>query len=292
MTRSMTGFGKADGSFGGQFIVVEVAAVNHRYLDMSTRIPNGWAALEPEIKQFLRNAVSRGKLCVTISRKRAPGEGAKIRFDAETARQYVDASKELTSLLGGYENLSVNVLAQLEGVFIQEEPEEDLEAVKECLLGIIGEALARLDTMRANEGAALAVDIRERVQLIRNSLSAIEARLPDLNAQHEARLRARIQELAVDLSLTEERIAIEVALLAEKADVTEEVVRLKTHLEHLEELMGSAEPVGRRVDFLLQEIQREINTLGVKTRDCDVSKDVLTMKAELEKVREQVQNIE
>ncbi|HOS04223.1 MAG TPA: DUF1732 domain-containing protein, partial [Candidatus Hydrogenedentes bacterium] len=190
------------------------------------------------------------------------------------------------------EPLSLSVLAQMDGVFFQEEEDEDLETAKELVTAVVGEALKKLDAMRAQEGQALADDLRRRLSHMRTVLASIEERLPALNERYETRLRTRIEELKSDLSLTEERIAIEVALMAEKGDVTEEVVRLRTHLDHAEELLSSGEAVGRRLDFLAQEIQREVNTLGVKTRDADVAKEILGMKAELEKIREQVQNIE
>jgi uncharacterized protein (TIGR00255 family) len=292
MIRSMTGFGKASGSFEGQEISVELSGVNHRYLDASVRLPYAWAALEPDIKQVLRQRVSRGKIGVTVNRKRLTGASQRIQLDKDTATQYMEASRELAAMLGTADTLSLNVLAQMEGVFITEEPEESFDALREAVLGILDEATGRMNAMRETEGAALAEEIRGRLDGFRKTLAGIEARLPELNGLYEERLRTRIAEFQADLALTEERIALEVALLAEKADVTEEVVRLKTHLDHMAEMLGAKEPVGRKLDFLLQELQREINTLGVKTRDSDVARDVLFMKAELEKIREQAQNIE
>ena len=157
---------------------------------------------------------------------------------------------------------------------------------------IAEDAIARLDEMRANEGKALAEEIRVRVGLIRQGAGNIEARLPELNALYEERLRTRINELRTETNITDERMAIEVALMAEKSDVTEEVVRLKQHLDHMIEILDAKEPSGRKLDFLTQEIHREVNTLGVKTRDANVAKDVLGLKAEVEKMREQIQNIE
>jgi uncharacterized protein (TIGR00255 family) len=287
----MTGFGKAVGSHEGQEISIEASTVNHRYLDASVRMPNGWSALEPDMKQFVRDYISRGKLFINVNRKRS-AEAQSLRFEPETARQYIEASKELSSMLGGFEKLSVDVLAQLEGVFVFEEPDEDLEQVQKALEQLLSEALSQLNEMREREGEKLSDDVKHRLGLLRQSLASVEERLPQLNAKHEERLRSRIDEIKADLSLTEERIAVEVAMMAEKADVTEEVVRLKSHLEHMDELLESKDPVGRRIDFLLQELQREVNTLGVKTRDSEASKDVLDMKAELEKIREQAQNIE
>ncbi len=292
MTRSMTGFGRAAGTLLGDEVTVEMSAVNHRYLDASLRMPLAWAAVEPVLKQQLRKYVSRGKLSVTISRKRGPGSPPSIRFDPDTARQYVEASRELAAMVGSNAAISVDVLAQLEGVLVHEDPVDDLESVQAGLEALLEDAAARLNAMRATEGEALERDIRARIALIRSALVRIEDRLPELNGAYEQRLRSRIEELRTEVSLSEERIALEVALLAEKADVTEEVVRLKAHLDHFSGLLDEKEPVGRRLDFLLQELQREINTLGVKTRDSDVARHVLEMKSELEKIREQIQNVE
>ena len=292
MVRSMTGFGKASCTYQDQEISLELSAVNHRYLDCSFRLGISWAPLEPVFKNIVRKHVSRGKIQVSVNRCRSTTSAQAVRLDAGLARQYLDASRELAAMMGSDRAMSLDTLARMEGVIYQEEAEEDLEEVERVLSSAIEEALETLNVMRAAEGAALVEDVRKRIRLMRESLAEVEARLPELNAKHEERLRTRIQELAADISLTEERIAIEVALLAEKGDVTEETVRLKTHLAHMEELLESDEPVGRRMDFLSQEIQREVNTLGVKTRDCDVAKFVLDMKGELEKIREQVQNIE
>ncbi len=292
MLRSMTGFGKASCTYRDQEISLELNAVNHRYLDCSFRLGTAWAALEPVFKAVIRKHVSRGKIQVIVNRRKVVTSAQTVRLDTGLARQYLDASRELAAMIGSGSAMSLDTLAQMDGVIYQEEPGEDLEEVQRILEAAIEQALENLNAMRRAEGAVLASDIRDRIGLMRQSLAEVEARLPELNARYEERLRARILELAADISLTEERIAIEVALLAEKGDVTEETVRLKTHLAHMEELLDSREPVGRRLDFLSQEVQREVNTLGVKTRDCDVAKFVLDMKGELEKIREQVQNIE
>ncbi len=292
MTRSMTGFGKAVCNEDGESFSVELSAVNHRYLDCSVRLPPPWSALETSVKACVKERFGRGKIQVYVSRKNSAAGSQPMRLDVERARQYVEDARHLTRLVGTFEGLSVNTLVTMDGVFVPAEPDDDLEAVEERLLASLNEAMDQLETMRQNEGQALAEDLRKRVALIREILEAVEERLPTLNQQYEQRLRERIQELAADISLTEERIAIEVAMMADKGDVTEEVVRLKTHLDHIVELLDSVEPCGRRLDFLAQEIQREANTLGVKTRDTEVTKEMLRIKSEIEKIREQVQNIE
>ena len=292
MVRSMTGFGKATCEYGGGTISLELSSVNHRYLDSSIRLPGEWSSLDPLIREALKERLSRGKINVSISRKRAGGDAQKIRLDREVAEQYIQVSKELSGLLDSEEPLSLQTLAQFENVFSYEEDEENLDDAKEMLLKLLGDAVSHLDAMRQTEGGSLGRDLVHRIGLIRGSVEAIEGRLPELNELFAKRLRARIEELGQDTALSEERIVIEVAVMAERGDVTEEIVRLKSHLDHAEELLGSTEPVGRQLNFLCQEVQREINTLGSKVRDTDVIRQVLLMKSELERIREQIQNIE
>lgn len=293
MTRSMTGFGRSDRAYGGDRIGVEISSVNHRFLDCSVRLPSVWYALEPIVKETVRKHVPRGKVTVTITRKRGTASQQQtLVFDSGLAKQYIDASRNLAEMLGTNSSLSLDTLAQLDGVFYHEELEEDIEQAQAVLVEALVEALERLNTMRETEGEALAAELRHRLGLIRESLATIEKRLPELNAVYESRLRARIAELQADVGLTEERIALEIAFMADKGDVTEETVRLKTHLDHSLEMLGGPEPAGRELNFLSQEIQREANTLGSKTHDCDVAKEVLRIKSELERLREQIQNIE
>jgi uncharacterized protein (TIGR00255 family) len=288
----MTGFGKAVCDLDGQQVAIELSAVNHRYLDCHVRTPSAWASLEPGILTVIRKHVARGKFNVTVSRKRGFSNNRSVQFDADAAQQYIEASKGLAQMLGTYETLPLNVLTSLEGVLFVEEAEEDLEEVRAAVAKALEDALGHLCGMRETEGAALTADVLHRIELMRESLARVEAQLPSLNERYETRLRQRIEDLVADANVLEERIALEVAVMAEKADVTEEVVRLKTHLNHMVELLDVTEPVGRKLDFMTQEVQREVNTLGVKTRDGDVTKEILAMKSEVEKIREQVQNIE
>jgi len=293
MTHSMTGYGRADGELDGDVVSVEISSVNHRYLDCTVRAPYVWSALEPVIKETVRQRAARGKVNVTLNRKRGlTAQRQMVVFDPHVARQYIDAARELGRMLGTMETLSLNTLAGLEGVFTHEEPEEDLDRVQEAVVRILNEALSRLDAMRLTEGRALAEELRYRVALMRESLAQVEQRLPDLNNLYEQRLRKRIEELRTDTGMTEERIAMEIAFMADKGDVTEEVVRLKTHFDHMVDMLGRKEPVGRELSFLSQELQREVNTLGSKIHDGEVIKEVLRMKSEVERIREQVQNIE
>ena len=292
MTQSMTGFGKAARELDGGMVTVEVSAVNHRYLDCGMHLPPSWSGLEPVLKETVRKAVVRGRVNVWVGRKRGARQAQPVTFDAEVAKQYVEAGRHLAKLLGNMESLSLDVLAQLEGVLHLEDAEEDLERAGAVVVDALGEALDALKVMRATEGEALAADLRQRIEALGELLGVVEARLPELEALNKARLLGRLAELNAEVGVAEERVAMEVAVLSDKGDVTEEVVRLKTHMAHALALLDNDTPAGRELNFLTQEMQRESNTLGSKARDGDVTREVVRMKSELEKVREQALNIE
>jgi len=288
----MTGYGRAAGVFEGEGITVELSAVNHRFLECSFRLPYAWNALEPALRDMVKRRISRGKLNVTVRRERGPAGKPNFRFDPEVAQEYIGASRELSSLMNSTGALSLDRLMTLEGVFFQEEEDRDLDVVNAALAGVLDRALDQFNATRETEGAALAEDIQRQVAAMREALAAIEAQLPGIATAYEERLRARIAELNAEAGLKEDRIALELAMMADKADIHEEVVRLKVHFEHVDDLLKSKAPIGRELNFLAQEIQRESNTLGSKLRDIGVTKEVLRIKIELEKLREQAQNIE
>lgn len=291
MPRSMTGFGKAGAECNGEVVTVELTSVNHRYLDCSLRLPNGWNTLDPALKKTVKDRLARGKVSMTVVRRKLHASPS-VQFDIELARQYVEASRELSHLLGTFENLTLDTLTQMDGVVYQEEAEEDIAAIEPHVQQALNDALEQLSAMRAHEGVALVTDVNERLAMLRNHLNSIEGELPQIRGHHEERLRSRIAELNADAAVTEERLAVEMAILADKSDVSEEITRLIAHFNHADTLLNLDEPIGRKLDFLIQEMQREINTLGVKVRDSGVAHVVLEMKSELEKIREQVQNIE
>lgn len=292
MARSMTGFARVAGELEGEALVVELTAVNHRFLDSSFRLPYAWAALESPLKDLVKKHVSRGKLNISFRRDRGPAGRPNIKCDHDVAKQYIDASRELSHLMSSTEALSLNTLVRMEGVFFQEEETADLDRLRDGLERILLEGLTQLNATRETEGAALAEDIQARIGELREALTVIEVRLPELEKNHEERLRSRVRDLNEEAGLSQDRLLVEVALLAEKGAINEEVVRLKAHFDHVLQLLASAEPVGRDLDFLCQEIQREINTVGSKLRDLSVTREVLRMKSQLEKLREQAQNIE
>jgi uncharacterized protein (TIGR00255 family) len=292
MACSMTGFGQASGEVAGETVVIEVSAVNHRFLDPTFRLPFAWAAIEPELREAVKRQVGRGKVNVVVRRDRSASARGKVRCDFAVAQQYVDAGKELSRMMSSTQSLSLDTLARLEGVFTQEEDTQDPQQIGGPLVEILERALAQFNAVRNAEGQALTHDMLERIAQMVEALDVVEARIPELGQQYEDRLRARVAELLEDKTLAEDRISLEVAMLAEKADVNEEAVRLKAHFEQAVQLLNSPEPTGRELGFLSQEIQREVNTLGSKLRDVGVTREVLRMKSELEKLKEQAQNIE
>lgn len=292
MARSMTGFGKASTELDGEVVSIEVSSVNHRFLDCTVRLPSCWSLLEPMLRETVKGRVERGKLNVYVSRKRGAEARETVRFDPDVARQYVEASRQLANLMNTTEAISLNVVAQLEGVFYQEERDDDIERVNVALERLLIAALDQLNEMRQAEGTSLVTELCARIESMQSALGQIETQLPEAARRYEERLRTRLRELNTETSLAEERLAIELAIMADKADVTEEVVRLKCHLNQALEHLHGAGAIGRELNFLAQEIQREANTLGSKLRDGDVGREVLRIKAELEKWREQVQNIE
>lgn len=292
MIRSMTGFGRVTTDIENESVTIEVNAVNHRFLECSFRLPSVWGSLETALRNTVKNHLSRGKVTISFRRGRGATGRPVIRFDEENARQYIEASRELSNLMHSTEALSLDVLAQLEGVFYQDEPEQDLERTRIALVKALEEALAQLNQVRAQEGDALARDVAERIAAMREAVAAVEARLPEVAEAYAQRLRDRVADLNAEAGIAEERLAIEIALMADKMDVNEEVVRLNSHFDQVLNLLEQTEPVGRDLNFLAQELQREINTLGSKLRDSDVTREVLRLKGELEKLREQAQNIE
>lgn len=293
MIRSMTGFGRASTAMpGGREAVVEVSAVNHRHQEFSLRLPQPWLCAEQPMRALLRQRVYRGKLCVTV---RASGGTAALaaRLDERAAISYLQALRKLESLSElPIQPLSFRDLALLPGVLTGQEDELDEEAVSAALVEALSRALDMLDVARAAEGESLARDMRKRCAALRQAAEKILNRAPELQEAYLNRLRQRLEELAIEPGIREERLAMEAALMADRQDITEEIVRLRTHLIRVGELMDGDGPVGRELGFLVQEIHREINTMGAKLRDIDCINETLWMKSEVEKIREQLQNIE
>ena len=292
MVRSMTGYARSTTTIGNETVTIETTSVNHRYLDCTFRMPNQWAMAEPALRDIIKKHVTRGKIHVSVRYGRGSGNAQPVRLDAERAQQYIDYARELTHLMRSTESLSLNTLITLDGVMTTAEEEPDLEETQRLLGEALEEAMTALDEMRAKEGAAMRDALLQHLDVLERLAAKIAERAPEMLQAYEERLRQRIEEINAEINVKEERLALEVAMMADRADVTEELVRLKAHIVHGREILVNGGPIGRDLNFLAQEMQREVNTLGAKMRGLETGRDILEMKTEIEKIREQLQNIE
>lgn len=288
MIKSMTGYGKGEG--GGY--VVEMRSVNHKFLDLSMKIPRSMAALEGRIKKAVGDRFSRGRIDVYITQSAGEAAGRSIRLDAGTASSYVAALTELKGRFGLAGDIDLGMLAGFKDIIIEEETPVDMEDVWAAIAGPLDDCMDALDDMRAREGESLASDISSRAGMLASNIDEIESRSPAVVAEYREKLVGRIARLSEGMEIDPARLAQEVALMADRCDVTEEVVRARSHFAQLAGMIASGVPAGRKMDFLIQEINREVNTIGSKASDKEAAHRVVDMKAELEKIREQVQNIE
>jgi len=286
----MTCFGRGEHQVEERHWTVEVRAVNHRYCDITVRMPRAWVEVEERVKQAVAGRMQRGKIDVTVTCRGTVPVG--VRLDVDLARQYYEGFLQLKRdfSLAGEPDLAL--LATSRDIFVHEEPAEDADALWAGIGPALEAALERAVAMRCAEGANLAADLSQRLEGFRRMLDAVEARAPQVVVERGALLRERVQALAGEVGVDEARLAQEIALLADKADISEEIVRLTSHIDQFRHFLTLDEPVGRRLDFLLQEFLREINTMASKIGDVAVTHQVVEMKNEVERLREQVQNLE
>ncbi|MDD2421635.1 MAG: YicC family protein, partial [Heliobacteriaceae bacterium] len=271
---------------------VEAKAVNHRYADVVVRLPRTYVFLEEPIKRIFLNGIARGRVDIFVNFEANGETGLAVKVDKEICLRYYNCLKDLAEELELSFDVGVSQLFSLPAVVTVEEPEDDPEAVTRLVEEASRLALAGLQAMRLREGQALVDDLCGRLALFAQRVQAIETRAPFVSADHQERLQERLKELLGSVPVDQQRIAMEVALFADHASITEELVRLASHLGQFRKALQSAEPVGRKLDFLVQEMNREINTIGAKANDLEISRQVVELKSELEKIREQVQNIQ
>ena len=293
MIKSMTGYGRAREMLHLRDITVEVRSVNNRYLDCTVKMPRMYAFAEDAIKQCVQQAVSRGKVDVYITVDASAADVAKVTVNRELAGQYAAALQELAQVCGqtGY-SVSPETLSRFPDVLIVTKADEDLETVSADLCTVLREALDAYNAMRAVEGKKLAEDISHRLDVILDNTARVEQRSPETVAEYRAKLTARMQEVLQSATVDPQRILTEAAIYADKVAVDEETVRLRSHVSQLRTMLESDEPMGRKMDFLIQEVNRESNTIGSKCSDVAIAQVVVDLKAEVEKMREQVQNVE
>ena len=292
LIKSMTGYGRSVETRNGREFTVEVRSVNNRYLDCAVRLPRLVAFGEDAVKQAVKNTISRGKVDVYVSVRSEGGEQGTVTLNTALAEGYLAAMRQMAETFGLENDVKVSDLSRLPEVFTVDKPEVDEEALLADLMAVTNEALAGYDAMRTTEGAALDHDLRSRGARILELVGQVEKQSPKTVPDYRARLEAKLREVLANTAIDESRILTEAAIFADKVAVDEETVRLRSHLNQMNAMLDAGGAVGRKLDFLLQEMNREANTIGSKCTDVAVARIVVDIKAELEKIREQVQNVE
>jgi len=291
MIRSMTGFGAGRATQGGEEIGAEVRSVNHKYCEVKVRLPRELSSLEVEISRTVKERLARGGVEVALRRNAIRGT-VTPRVDTALAAEYARAFEAVRVQLGLAGAVSLAEVLGAEGVVVLEERPADLEAARAAVGAALSEALEQLTAMRAREGEALARDVSGRLDTLAAGVARIEALVPGSVERYRERLQDRVQELARGIAVDPTRLAQEVVLFADRVDVAEEITRLRSHVEQTRALMDGSEPAGRKMEFLVQEMHREVNTIGSKSQSAEIAALIVALKAEVERMREQVQNVE
>ncbi len=292
MIRSMTGYGKAEAAAERGRFTVEIRSVNHRYGEVSVRMPRGFLALENDVKKQLGTVLKRGKIDVYVQWDEAGGEVVIPQADLGLAQAYAGLFRTLSAEVGLTGEVPLSLLIAQKGVLRDVSATIDESEYLPQLLSAVQAAVAAIDAMRSREGEALCSDLTVRRRQVAQWIDQIAVRAPQVVSEYRQKLKVRLDQLLEGVELDGARLAQEVALMADRCDVTEELVRLASHFVQFDEALGLAEPVGRKLDFLMQEMNREVNTIGSKSSDAEITSLVIRIKAEMEKMREQVQNVE
>ena len=292
MVKSMTGYGRAVETVNGREFTVEVRSVNNRYLDCTVKLPRNLSFGEDAVKQAVKTSISRGKVDVFVSVRSEGAQETAVSLNKPMAEGYLAVLRQMRQEYGLAGEITVSMLAGLPDVFLLDKPPVDEEQLLTDFLSVVQKALANFDAMRRTEGTALAADLRGRGETILSLVEQVEAGSPQTVADYRARLEAKLKEVLANTAIDESRILTEAAIFADKVAVDEETVRLRSHLNQMNTMLDAGGPIGRKLDFLLQEMNREANTIGSKCSDVRLARVVVEIKAELEKIREQTQNIE
>lgn len=295
MVKSMTGFGREHTVLEGREIIVEIRSVNHRYYEFSSRTPRAYGYLDEKLKAFLKSGISRGKVEVSVSIYNQEGTDAEIELNKSVAMGYLKALRASADELNLSDDLALSNIMRLPDIFTVVKKTEDEEVVWTQVKGVAQTALDRFVEMRETEGVKMYEDISSRLDFIERTVGEIEEHQPSVVQSYSDRLYDKIKDTLSSAELDNidrQRILTEVAIFADKVAIDEETVRLRSHIAQFRELIASDEPVGRKLDFLVQEVNREVNTIGSKANDLTITKKVVDLKAEIEKIREQIQNIE
>ena len=288
----MTGYGRAVETVNGREFTVELRSVNNRYLDCSVRLPRMLSFAEDAVKQAVKGSISRGKVDVFITVRSEAGDEVQVTLNKAVLQSYLAAMHQMVDEFGVQDDISVSAVSRLPEVFVIEKPQVDEDQLMADLMSVVTKALEGYDAMRQTEGEALDRDLRSRGQTILELVSQVEAGNSKTVSDYRLRLEAKIKEVLANTAIDESRILTEAAIFADKVAVDEETVRLRSHLKQMNTMLSNGGAVGRKLDFLLQEMNREANTIGSKCTDVNLARLVVDIKAELEKLREQTQNIE
>ena len=292
MVKSMTGYGRAVETVNGREFTVEIRSVNNRYLDCTVKLPRSFSFAEEAVKAAVKAAVSRGKVDVYISVRSETEADVQVTLNKPVVEGYLAAMRQMVSEYGVKDDISVSALSRMSDVFVVDKPKADEDQLKADLLSVVDKALLAYDAMRITEGLALENDLRSRAATILELVAQVEEQNPKTVSDYRKRLEEKMREVLENKSIDESRILTEAAIFADKVAVDEETVRLRSHLEQMDTMLSGSGGIGRKLDFLLQEMNREANTTGSKCSDVKVARIVVDIKAELEKIREQTQNIE
>ncbi len=292
MIKSMTGFGRVQETVDGMNVTVELRSVNHRYFEFTAKVPRTYGFLEEKLKTFTNSLVSRGKVECYVAVEQLEESETAVSVNASLAKGYVDALRQLSEMFDLSADISAAALSRYPDVLVLQKTAADEERIWNAVRSVAEKAVRRFIEMRETEGAKLKADILSRADTILEHVAFVEVRSPQTVKEYNEKLKQRMEELLGSTQIDEQRLLTEAAIFADKIAVDEETVRLRSHISQLRTFMEADEPIGRKLDFLVQEINREANTIGSKAQDVEIAKRVIAIKAEVEKIREQVQNIE
>lgn len=291
MLKSMTGFGRAEKALEGYNINIQIKSVNHRYSDITVKVPRYYTFLEDKLRRAAADYISRGKIEIFVGIERENGDDKKVTLNRAVAEEYINALRGLKEF-GVADDLSISSMVGINDIYDVEYIETDEEVLEKIVLTVFNEAVEEFLSMRADEGKRLEENLKQHLKSVGDMVDLIEKRSPKCVEEYRCRLRGKIEEVLGDHSVDETRIITEAAIFADKIAVDEETVRLKSHICAFEKTMASDEPVGKKLDFIVQEMNRETNTIGSKCNDAEIASDVVELKSIIEKIREQIQNIE
>ena len=292
MIKSMTGYGSFSGQSGKLEITIEIRSVNNRYLDCNVRIPRVYTAFEDAIKSLVQKYISRGKVDIYFTIDSSKSDDFVISVNEPLADAYMSAFKALADKYGLSCDFSAISLSRIPDILTVEKKEADTEALKQDICSILEEALIKFNEMRITEGQKMFEDVNSHLDEIERLVDLAEQRSPSTITEYRAKLEARMKEVLISKDIDENRLLLEAAIFADRVAINEEIVRLRSHISQFRTIVSSSEPVGRKLDFLVQEFNREANTIGSKGNDAEMARIVVDIKAEIEKIREQIQNIE